>query len=627
MTAVNHLPGNLLTTALPIASGNVKAITGFYCGACHALPPSAAASAGSHPKHVRGLADHTDCDPCHPGASGYANNHADGKWQLSFSGNSASFGVKAAGALTVVEGSAIYTDATADGVDNGTCANSNCHGPATPEWGAPGSVSCGQCHDNGSAVVPNAPTVTSASPHVDADGSGGTWSAGDCRGCHGGHRTGVVVPLPPSNWSNVNLASADMRTVLGIAYSSTGGIHLGGAGTAGSISGETTEAGICWGCHAGLAAPVSEWGFNVKTTPGGFPVNHTAFPTADDGTAETFNFGWIYNSSYASKVADWTAGYWMDQYDPLVKRRIASVHTANLEPAGQFSSVAENIWSNGTVNHATPTLENKSYIRCSYCHDVHDTFGPNGRPHLRGTWVGNPYPPELPPRPGYTYTTTAVVGGAPRPRATSAARGKGGYFIDQNSGRPTDDPAMDSLAETAGLCTLCHGANVDTMDYYPGSTLWRAGQLNGHSNASLGGSRTNRADLFSAARGGATQTMQMQDSVGCVERYWICGERPQCFSYGAPCIVNSGLYGTDYANWYGTSGQIGGASGPNTLAHKFTCSKCHSPHASGLPALLTMNCVDPAQGGYTAFGYLNQSGNCHRKTSTADGWHRLAPGE
>jgi len=112
---------------------------------------------------------------------------------------------------------------------------------------------------------------------------------------------------------------------------------------------------------------------------------------------------------------------------------------------------------------------------------------------------------------------------------------------------------------------------------------------------------------------------------GCCDSSWV--------------IYNSGWFGGpagtfsqgggDFANWYG-AGTIGGASGAGSLAHKFTCSKCHSPHATGLPALLTHSCIDPAQGNYTING---QSGvnlianNCHRKTSTADGWHILAPGQ
>ena len=66
------------------------------------------------------------------------------------------------------------------------------------------------------------------------------------------------------------------------------------------------------------------------------------------------------------------------------------------------------------------------------------------------------------------------------------------------------------------------------------------------------------------------------------------------------------------------------------MAHKFTCSKCHSPHATGLPALLTHNCVDPALGNFTVYGSSGANliaNNCHRKTTTTDGWHRLQVGQ
>jgi hypothetical protein len=91
------------------------------------------------------------------------------------------------------------------------------------------------------------------------------------------------------------------------------------------------------------------------------------------------------------------------------------------------------------------------------------------------------------------------------------------------------------------------------------------------------------------------------------------------------CVYVSDWYGSDHDNWYG-SGTIGGAEGSGSMAHKFTCSKCHTPHASGLPALLTHNCIDPAGGAYPN-GFSGVAGNCHRKTSTADGWHKLAPGQ
>jgi len=392
---------------------------------------------------------------------------------------------------------------------------------------------------------------------------------------------------------------------------------------------------------------VSEWGFNTKTTPTGFPV--VAFATQHDGSQQSQDYGWIYQSNYATKVADWTQGYWMSEYDALLKRRIASTHSASFDPAGQSSSVAVNVNASGVVNRTSPVFEAKSYFRCSYCHDVHDVFGPNGKPYLRGLWTGNPYPAELPPRSTYSYTTRVNVLGPATPRALSTARDKGGYFIDQNSNWPTNNAAMDTLVETAELCTLCHGTDVDNMDFYTGATLWRTGMINGHSNSTLGGTRINAVDLFTGSRYGFG--MAMQKSVP--NTPWNCGyygdqcdsNYPQSLAMSWYCesdclnLRNSGWFGGavntqtfdggDYANWYGT-GTIGGASGAGTMAHKFSCSKCHSPHASGLPALLIHNCIDPSLGNWTIYGKTGTNliaNNCHRKTAVTDGWHKLAPGQ
>jgi hypothetical protein len=207
---------------------------------------------------------------------------------------------------------------------------------------------------------------------------------------------------------------------------------------------------------------------------------------------------------------------------------------------------------------------------------------------------------------------------------------------------------MDTVQETAELCTLCHGTNVDGMDFYTGKKLWRAPMTNGHSNSTLGGTGANKVDLFTANRYG----------YGMASQAAVPGPPYNCGYYGDQCdstfplsywmnwccdgqavVYNSGWFGGtpgsftpgggDYANWYG-AGTIGGAAGAGQMAHKFTCSKCHSPHASGLPALLTQNCIDPSLGNWTIAGQTGANliaNNCHRKTSTADGWHVLAPGQ
>jgi hypothetical protein len=486
-----------------------------------------------------------------------------------------------------------------------------------------------------------------------------------------------------------------MQSRLGLDYALAPGvaIHLGGTAT----SGAATEAEFCWGCHDSQSPQVSEWGYNTKTTPPGFPV--VQFPTADDGTAETFNFGWLYTSSaYTTKTSNWTTGYWRDQYDPALRRRIVSVHAVNLDQpvSSQFSSVGNRV--NATTGVITWTqspgtnVETVAQIRCSYCHDVHDlnrsqeerpsAQGGNnrpqtGKPWLRGKWVGNPYPPDLPPRPGYTYPLTggptknkfqnqgatfqsqAQTAGMPRLwgfNGDNVSRGKGGFFIDQNSNDPASQTGYTTLEDTAGLCALCHGTDVNNMDYYPNSTaatnLWRSAQVNGHSNAVLGGTGANKRKIFDARRNGTNASMGQQmpaSSQPQLNTFW--GPR-----YQSTKVMNgstrwgpfpTGWWGTPaggthpalsawssmsgWSDWYGT------AQVAKTNYHRFTCSKCHTPHASGLPALLTTNCLDVNVVGtkWTAYAGTGTTGvtplghaanNCHRKTTAADGWHRLSAG-
>ncbi|MBE0616548.1 MAG: hypothetical protein IH608_01300, partial [Proteobacteria bacterium] len=524
------------------------------------------------------------------------------------------------------------TDTAAAAWGGTTCTATDCHYEVTTTgWYAAdqtGNADCTLCH----------PGITT---HIN----------GGCVSCHpGGSTTGNekhtanaggtvrIVPVPPASWTDPSgrLSGTDMRARLGLRYSVFGGIHLGGDS---ANSQAATEAEICWKCHD--ANGRSEWGYNTKTTPAGFPV--VQLTTANDGLAQNFNFGWLYTSTaYTTKTSDWTAGYWMDQYDPLLRRRVVSVHSGSFDAAGHTSSVAANVNASGVVNRTSPVLEDKRFIRCTYCHDVHnlnrapgDTA--SGKPHLRGTWIGSPYPPDLPPRARGTHPWMEG------PRLVNDAgwgvnaRSKGGYFIDQNSAYPTDNAAMDTLGETAGLCTLCHGTNVDTMDFYTSAKLWRTDTVNGHSNSTLGGTRANARNLFDAGPTGRIvphgMTAQLelgQDWNEDGSFFWFYGDS------GCDCPPGSSAWypDADRANWYNAGG-IGRATATGIRAHNFTCSKCHSPHATGLPALLVTNCIDVREPLATPdplgpdygweHGLYNESSNCHRKTSAVDGWHRLAP--
>ncbi len=572
---------------------------------------------------------------------------------------------------------------------DGSCINT-CHATdaTTTVWAAAGSIQCDDCHRAGyigPVVVDPTGTGTGLAgsgygAHLMAtttDTIDGTtnWST-QCGQCHGYHAGAVTVALPPASWSDPSgrMSGTDMRTQLGIDYTITGGIHLGGTATAAY---DNSEAEYCWGCHDSLATPVSEWGYNTKTTDAGFPV--VQLTTTDDGTAETFNHGWIYtDNTGTTKTSDWTTGYWIDQYRSMLKRPVSSVHSANLEPAGQTSSVG-NVDSSGRMpwfagyNGTDAGVEAKNEIRCSYCHDVHNLNKAVGdtasdAPFLRGSWMGNPYPADTPPLSTDTYPITGGptkpqcdnegsrftpnwtgTGTAPRLWGFSGddvSRAKGGFFIDQNSAKTdgTTPTQGKTVAGTAGLCTLCHGTDVDTMDFYPANTLWRSIQTNGHANSTLGGTGSGRVKIFDATRGGATYQMAMQNHLG--RGQWELGwgfgnlnPKPACGTadiapiyvtgwYGAGIGDRSGTSSTDgWSDWYGAS-QV---AKPNY--HKFSCSKCHSPHAAGLPALLTTNCLDASLSTWQgttdgADPSSSAANNCHRNDSAdGDGWNRLAPGQ
>lgn len=639
--------------------------SGYRCTNCHndgtvaqgaGSTINAAPNSGAHKEHLDG--DLLDagfvsnlCEDCH--GSGATNGAHAGHGDVT---------------TNVVLGGQISSYNTTDKTCVNTCHRSD---TAATKWDLAGQIQCDDCHRPGyigpAVVWPD----NSASGKENGYGSHLKAALGDsltsstnwqvqCAKCHPTtHSGGVTVPLPSADWAVTGAethVTGNMQTALGIAYNTTDGIHLGGAGTVASISGKTTEAEICWGCHDSLTTRVSEWGYNT-TNAIGFPV--VSIASVDDGTQQAHNFGWLYtNNSYTTKTSDWTAsGAWRkDGYlHPTISRPIASIHTAYMGPdaAGRSSSVSANVVSGKVKRGAgsglpnpdasAPVLENKQYIRCSYCHDVHDTIGPNKKPYLRGTWMSNPYPPDVPPLSGQTYVNNLFnnrqTDGMPRLRADNVdSKKKGGYFIDQNSGKPTQNAAYDTLSETAGLCVLCHGNNVNAMDYYTGSKLWVG--TNGHSNSTVGGSGGNKSNLFDARRG-VSNYMAMQNRIGDTRIYGPWQVRFGSWSNKGD-VYNSGWYnggtsgggsaGGDYGNWYSGTG-IGSYTGTaGAKAHNFTCSKCHSPHATGLPALLTTNCLDTGLSTWTnttanpdLTPTLPQANNCHRKDPSNNGWHTLAP--
>jgi predicted CxxxxCH...CXXCH cytochrome family protein len=515
-----------------------------------------------------------------------------------------------------------YTTATRD--CSSTChANNTNHNLTASNWpvasiaGPP--LSCTGCH---ASILTHRKLV----------------KAGADVGCENCHPGGTAYPTKHSRGgSATHIVLIPNNTTVGINYTSNTekGIHLGGDATVGY--GVTSEAEICWRCHDSdgngtlvSANDISEWGTNTDT----------------NGTEPNYNFGTLSNYRWATTTSWYSANQTLFAYKT---HRIQSVHTANT--AGQAAVTAADTDAYGR----TETADAVSLIRCSYCHDIHQTggggtFTTTGKPWLRGTWMGSPYPEDGAPHSSLTYTNITRYGAVPR--GGTQFTQNGGYFIDQNSGGYVT--ATYTLANSAGLCTMCHGTNVDTMDYTSGEALWVGS--NGHAAAAIGGTGTGAANIFDYSHGrptpavnsGATTQVPAMGYTGFATLGRAYGYRGSGGNY-TPKYASSYAYNS--YNWGAT---VNGTT-INAKYHQFPCAKCHNPHASRLPKLMITNCLDinhnswddnkSTQSRYTAAAltdktsprnqtaYFDSAQNCHRAddgqksraVGQKPGWNLVTP--
>lgn len=463
------------------------------------------------------------------------------------------------------------------------CAACHKHGKAF----AP-PTDCALCHEQSTTAAPTAPKIFDKTGAVYRGAAYGNhlkglksetlsastdWEA-QCSMCHPMHTGGVTIANNPT---------------MGINYAKTGGIHLGGTATT-----KSTQAEICWECHDKAANAVSEWKANTRTATGNSP----------------YNYGELSSSN-------WTTATWSSSRAQFAYKSgaIQSTHTAN--------SAVTDAALTGTAYGYTETKNTVDQILCSNCHDVHElalTTGDTaaGKPYLRGSWRGNPYEEDGAPRSLYANTTyfPDVGGWGAVPRADVTQRKLGGYWIDQNNvvpmtatttgnGTAALNPTLTwTVDQFGGLCALCHGGGnaswtlteVDGIDKKPAEGLWIGTNGNGHANAVKGGtgaSSANSANVFTARLGDTT----------------IANNNPRQHYFGqvdpADSVSTTGFRSTDGLSYapiltsgsprmYNTDSWVVDETGATKESqyHKFSCSKCHNPHASRLPKLLITNCLD-----------------------------------
>jgi predicted CxxxxCH...CXXCH cytochrome family protein len=480
---------------------------------------------------------------------------------------------------------------------------------------------CASCHNSGGF---GAPLVGAATDHstdrMDAVIGGAAWT---CQDCHGGHGAGTIE-IANATWPG---NGAD---IFNYTSNGEGGIALGGARAPGG-----SEAEICWSCH--FANGISEWGTNTNTNGGIYDYDFGAVSGQP-------NEGWV--NSAGNTGATWTSA------------------NAN------FGYKTAPIQSTHGVVGGSQGLDSYANISCTHCHDVHNTGGgPSGKPFLRGNWVGSPYPEDGAP---YWDAGNPYPGGGVGDTFDAVPRGSnfpdglynrdGGYWIDQNSGVDPDfNPISGFSAEQfGGLCEKCHGNNdgtfssdeIDSLNVYgSGTTEWVSG-YNGHENSVKGGSGIDGTDsgaevtarnIFDV-RGGTTSygNNPFMHYAGMVDPGWqgtsnTWGFRGTNTKSGSTWgynpthateqvrLYNVNNWGTDFDN---VALSVDGAL-TNDRYHQFSCSKCHNPHASRLPALMITNCLDTKHNEWDNNLQLNASGGSNNDSRSISNWtsaqncHRL----
>ena len=385
--------------------------------------------------------------------------------------------------------------------------------------------------------------------------------------------------------------------ISGIDYTS-GGIHLrkviNSRATLNSGAAVDSEAEICWACHEDNG--ISEWGTNTDANTGNM----------------SYNYGTLHNNagSWGSRtaVSSWVGATWDSPSFRYKTGAIASTHSVNPAVTG-------------------PGVDTEAQIRCAYCHDVHDmnlalNDTLNGKPFLRGTWKGNPYKEDGAPGRNESFRSLGTVAAkidyypynddfGAVPRGSTGITSLGGYFIDQNSGYPA---SSFTLSNSAGLCVLCHGGDVNNMNKFGNPADDWIG-TNGHSNSAVGGSGANKANIYNPSfrnegttwndpgMGYQGTTLKTAEEMFGLRNY--DGDTPTSSTDSSSTYYSSDnsigvtpyIWSTDLSRARFAFGEFAWALDRTNGAidlqyHRFSCSKCHNPHASRLPRLMITNCLD-----------------------------------
>jgi predicted CXXCH cytochrome family protein len=238
--------------------------------------------------------------------------------------------------------------------------------------------------------------------------------------------------------------------------------------------------------------------------------------------------------------------------------------------------------------------------------------------------------------------------------------GHDGYFIDENTfgitgtltNWTTTTVAANHMSETdntfAGLCATCHTdagyTGTGNGGGVAGLKTWLTTGITALGRGKTGWGAAIHNTVKGWAASGTTLDWVNPTNNPDMRGYSQAGTQT-CMAYDTGC--SSAWAPWRGYNWMGitsTTNQMGAAG---TAVHQFPCSKCHTPHASDLPKLMTTNCLDvgasttqrKAHGTSVVWNYPTIGGPaigasngavamlCHNRgrtnTATDNGWNKV----
>jgi hypothetical protein len=469
--------------------------------------------------------------------------------------------------------------------------------------------------------------------------SGGDAVGLQCLDCHNAHGSDVTVTR---SWKISGSSAADDGSVGGILVGQSGrwsgwDYTPAASGSPGEYS---AEADLCFDCHLGDdpavdAGSYTDYGVSAAVTDY-YSGAAGRWRTSDSWDTQSFTFKQPNAGGTGIQSSHWTGSLSTAAAHPVLDGAGLGQCTPCHDPHG-VTPRADTTFLRTTNGGLKYPLLKGNWLTSPYKEDRAGDIT-TGASTLTRNWTGAggtappPTPRETPDfRAGddaQHFNNPPLIGGGYGTGVSGAgaygvgnAAGHDGYFIDDNtwgvdssnanpywdeSGNvltvayPASGPLSGTYSDFAGLCSVCHTSSDSGATGWPGSGSGRASIRSIHSTVKgwEGNSSWNPFDpnWYTGYDGIVDQHLmdggRMPDQAGDpsqASKMESAGNQLTQISNGVTpkASNNFGRY-----NWAAHFPDDDTGQAPAPGYHRFSCSKCHSPHSQALPRLVKTNCIE-----------------------------------